>query len=150
LKIWDDFEIGKFCLISIFLPALFVVLTACTAVQPEGSAATTSVSIRSPLTASENSIIGTVLWVDSVSREAVIQLSANTAPPPDRLISRGKDLTHTAILVPLGIRRGSTVGVQVLAGSPARGDEVVAPGPMLLKQIEAALGGAGSAARKAE
>ena len=139
MRVEPKYRVGVYSLLLFPSALLLLICCGCATVETESSPSGTPRGIRSPLAASENPVVGTVVWSDPVAREAVVRLSDATPLPSGFLVARNSNLTHRAVLKATGIRRGRTIGVRILAGLPEDGDEVVVPGPRLRAEIEASL-----------
>ena len=139
MKVETKYGAGAYSLLPVSPCLLLLVCFGCAAVETETVHDGTPRGIRSPLAASENPVVGTVVWSDPVAREAVVRLSDPAPLPAGFLVARNSSLANQAIMKATEIRRGRTVGVRILAGSTAEGDVVVVPGPRLRTEIEASL-----------
>ncbi len=85
---------------------------------------------------SENPPLGEIVWVSPDGNQAVLYLDRGLTVSRGKLLTRDSSLALTALVQPVGLRRGRAVGVRILSGSAAEGDQVILPGPTYRKQID--------------
>jgi len=107
--------------------AVFFLLSGC-GTAPAPKTASTPATELAP---SPNLFVGRILAID-VERHFAFVALAPSAPPialqPDmELLARNDELRATANLRTSRQLRGRTLGVQIIAGQPAIGEEVVFP-----------------------
>jgi len=79
---------------------------------------------------SSNRVVGEIIWVDQPANQAVIALLPGIISPGDYIMARDHHLQVTAIMTPSQIRRGRSLGVNIIEGTPHVGDTVVVPGSL--------------------
>jgi hypothetical protein len=107
--------------------AVFFLLIGCrTPPAPKPSSPPTTELAPSP-----NLYVGRILALDVARQFAFVALTPSAPPialqPDSVLITRNEELQVTANLRTSRQIRGRTLGVQIIAGQPAIGDEVVFP-----------------------
>ena len=107
--------------------AVFFLLSGCgTAPTPK-----TASNVATELAPSPNLYVGRILAIDLERRFAFVALTPSAPPialqPDMELLARNDELRETANLRASRQLRGRTLGVQIIAGLPAVGDEVTFP-----------------------
>jgi hypothetical protein len=107
--------------------AVFFLLSGCgTAPTPK-----TASNVATELAPSPNLYVGRILAIDLERRFAFVALTPSAPPialqPDMELLARNYELRVTANLRASRQLRGRTLGVQIIAGLPAVGDEVTFP-----------------------
>jgi len=106
------------------LAVFFLVLGCGTAPAPQSSSTPTTELAPSP-----NLYVGRILAIDLERHFAFVALTPSAPPialqPNTVLIARNEELRTTANLRSSRQLRGRTLGVHIIAGQPAIGDEVM-------------------------
>jgi hypothetical protein len=108
------------------LAVFFLVLGCGTAPAPKSSSTPTTELAPSP-----NLYVGRIIAIDLERHFAFVALTPSAPPlalqPNTVLLARNDELRTTANLRSSRQLRGRTLGLQIIAGQPAVGDEVVFP-----------------------
>ena len=77
------------------------------------------------ITASPYSRVGTLTHIDLASATVIVRLDRIDSELNTELFTRNPQMKLTASLRPTGIRTGNSVGMVIVSGEPAIGQEVV-------------------------
>jgi hypothetical protein len=107
--------------------AVFFLLSGCGTIPTPKTAS----NVATELAPSPNLYVGRILAIDLERRFAFVALTPSAPPialqPDMELLARNDELRVTANLRASRQLRGRTLGVQIIAGLPAVGDEVTFP-----------------------
>lgn len=88
-----------------------------------------------PPPAAFNAYVGEIVQVDEDARTAVVLVHGSGIIPRGLLVVRNPRMEPTAILESTPLQRGNLLGVGLVDGVPAIGQEVIIPGPALMTRI---------------